>query len=99
MAGLPNNVIERANEILNGFEQENMFGVRSQPVTNPNKPAKQKESEIGDKNGDQLTFMDSSIAKTIPNVFKEIKGIEVNHTTPVEALKLIEKWKKKLEGK
>jgi DNA mismatch repair protein MutS len=100
MAGLPQNLIKRANEILNGFEQENMFGVRSEPMPSKKDSRKsEKTAENETPNGDQLTFMDNNVAKTIPNIFKEIKKLEINHTTPVDALKLIEKWKKKLEGK
>ncbi len=100
MAGLPESLIERAREILNGFEQENMFAVRSDPGSlSKQKDGKKTKKEQSAPNGDQLTFMDNSLAKTIPNVFKEIEEIDINHITPVQALKLIEKWKKTLDGK
>jgi DNA mismatch repair protein MutS len=100
MAGLPESLIERAREILNGFEQENMFAVRSDPSSlSQQKDSKEIKKQQSAPNGDQLTFMDNSLAKTIPNVFKEIEEIDINHITPVEALKLIEKWKKTLDGK
>ncbi|MBN2100622.1 DNA mismatch repair protein MutS [Candidatus Dojkabacteria bacterium] len=94
MAGLPDSLIQRAKEILNGFEQENMFGVRSEPVRKSKKEKVTEQQPIEDDHQDQLNFMDSS--NSIPNLFSDLEDIDINHITPVEALRLLEKWKRRL---
>jgi len=94
MAGLPDDIIERAEEILSGFEQEDMFGVRSNVSSK-----KEQRSEItknkDDKEG-QLTFMDNNLSETMPSIFNELKTLDLDKLTPLEALLVLEKWKKRL---
>lgn len=96
MAGLPTQVVERATEILEGFEQENMFGVRSGPKSKKAAEDKKTESVESPRSADQLSFMDNNLAQEMPNLFKQLENIDINRTTPIEALKLIETWKKRL---
>jgi DNA mismatch repair protein MutS len=96
MAGLPDTLIERASTILEGFEQENMFGVRNEP---PKDGKKKALSKTADENTDptmQLSFVDSSTNGDIPNMFKELKELDINNLTPIQALQLLEKWKKRV---
>ncbi len=95
MAGLPKDIIDRANEILSGFEQEDMFGIRSEPV----KKKKEEVNKTDDKlvnNTTQLTFMDTSVTDNSPTIFNELKKLNTNSITPMDALKILEKWKKRL---
>ena len=91
MAGLPNKVIKRANEILESFEQESMFvkknGLRDINVLN--------SSSSVSKNGNSglqyplFTAKDSEIEK-------EIQSMDLDNLTPIEALNKIVGWKKKI---
>lgn len=97
MAGLPDNVIERASSILEGFEQENMFGVRNEPKKEGSK-RKAVQPEIIEETdpASQLSFIDSSRNGDIPNMFEELKELDINNLTPIQALQLLEKWKKRV---
>ncbi|MFH1546983.1 MAG: DNA mismatch repair protein MutS [bacterium] len=96
MAGLPEEIINRANEILSGFEQEDMFGVRSNQV----KKGKERKDSIAalqnEENTNQLTFMDNNLMENIPTIFKELKELDLDNLTPLEAMIKLEKWKKRL---
>lgn len=92
MAGLPKNVIKRANEILEGFEQESMFSgendVREIGLPIPSGP--KKTSSQG-----ALQF---SLFNDVDSRFKEeLDKIDIDSLTPLEALNHIAKWKKRLE--
>jgi len=96
MAGLPSTLIDRAEEILNGFEQENMFGVRSDPSARKKSSSVGKKAEATPAATPQLSFIDESASGSIPNLFKELKDVDTNNMTPIQALQLLEKWKKRV---
>jgi DNA mismatch repair protein MutS len=99
MAGLPQTVIERANEILSGFEQEAMFSVKGEPLKKKAETYEPEDAKAEVKDEDhklQLSFIDSSTEGHFPTLLKELKDIEVDNVTPMQALQLLEKWKKRL---
>jgi len=88
MAGIPMEIINRANEILGGFEQESMF---SDGVTI------RGESTIS-RSIDKKKLSDLQIPLfKIENgsITKELEEIDIDTLTPVEALNIIAKWKKR----
>lgn len=91
MAGLPDKVIKRANEILESFEQKNMFtkssDVREATVEKLGSRVKKKL-----ENGFQYPLFTAKESE----VEKEIQEIDIDNLTPVEALNKISKWKKKI---
>lgn len=91
MAGLPNKIIKRANEILETFEQKNMFvGNNEIRETDISKLTKtQKEKRI---NGFQYPLFTAKESK----VEREIQELDIDNITPLEALKKISEWKKKI---
>ncbi len=95
MAGLPSDLILRAQEILKGFEQEDMFAVRSEPKKQNPKNKIQKEEETNEDPQDQLTFIGDQTAD-FPNIFTELKNIDPDKISPIEALEIIAKWKKRV---
>jgi DNA mismatch repair protein MutS len=92
LAGLPNNVIQRANEILEELENGNSHNISVQ--TSDEKKKTKKES----KDGYQLSFfqLDDPV---LSQVRKEIIGLDVNNLTPIEALNKLNEIKKILTGK
>ena len=92
LAGLPNNVIQRANEILEELENGNSHNISVQ--TSDEKKKTEKES----KDGYQLSFfqLDDPV---LSQVRKEIIGLDVNNLTPIEALNKLNEIKKILTGK
>lgn len=90
MAGLPEKIIKRANEILEGFEQNILF---------PSKNSLREVSFSSKIGNDTLTNKSQqyplfSIKNSI--IEKEIQKIDTDNLTPLEALKKIVEWKKKI---
>ena len=88
MAGLPEKVIVRANEILEGFEQESMF-----------EGDKLKDVSISKvkNNGEKTTgFQFPLFTASDSEIERDIQGIDLDNITPIEALNKISEWKKKL---
>ncbi|HID72200.1 MAG TPA: DNA mismatch repair protein MutS, partial [Thermoplasmata archaeon] len=83
LAGLPKEVIERAFELLKKLEKSEMTLVEEGL----------KSSEI-EKRTKQMVFF-----KPVEEhpVLEEIRKIEVNSITPIEALNLLSEWKEKLK--
>lgn len=90
MAGLPEGVIKRANEILESFEQKNMFA--SESSVREVSFAHKKESKKEMQNALQYPLFFSKDSK----VEREIQSLDTDNLTPLEALKKIVEWKKKL---
>ena len=90
MAGLPKSVVKRATEILESFEQESMFT---------------KDSEIRDafilhSDKDKLKPENLQIpmfTTADSEVERDIKKLNLNELTPLEALNKISEWKKKVK--
>ena len=90
MAGLPEKVVKRANEILESFEQKNMFTGKSS-VREISFTAKSKQEKA------RLTAMQYPLFSAKDSeIEKEIQGIDTDNLTPLEALKKIVEWKKKV---
>jgi DNA mismatch repair protein MutS len=91
MAGLPNNVIKRANEILESFEQKNMFTKSSDVREATIEKLGTKRNRKYD-NGFQYPLFTAKESE----IEREIQEIDIDNLTPVEALNKISKWKKKV---
>lgn len=91
MAGIPDKVIKRANEILESFEQKHMFsnkkGIRESTI-----PQISHESKEKNLNGFQYPLFTAKESE----IEKEIQDIDIDNLTPIEALNKIVKWKKKI---
>ncbi len=90
MAGLPEKVIKRANEILESFEQKNMFSSKSsvREVVFSSKENIKKEIQ----NGFQYPLFSAKESE----VERDIQKIDIDNLTPIEALNKIVEWKKKI---
>ncbi len=90
MAGLPEKIIKRANEILESFEQKNMFaskkGVREISFVTKEERTKSKINAI------QYPLFSAKDSE----VEREIQKLDTDNLTPLEALKKIVEWKKKI---
>ena len=90
MAGLPEKIIKRANEILESFEQKNMFaskkGVREISFVTKEEKTKSKINAI------QYPLFSAKDSE----VEREIQKLDTDNLTPLEALKKIVEWKKKI---
>lgn len=93
LAGLPNNVVSRANEILKQLEQSN-----SQTAITKEESRDKKKVTKKVEDGMQLSFfqLDDPVLSQIRN---EILDLDVNNLTPIEALNKLNDIKKILTGK
>ncbi|HNZ70704.1 MAG TPA: DNA mismatch repair protein MutS [Candidatus Dojkabacteria bacterium] len=112
MAGIPNKIINRAKEILMGFEQESMFGVKNQDIAgshinggNGNGEDIKNGNGSNQKNGkskiDNNQLIDTqypySLFESIGSgIIGEIGSLKIEEMTPMEALKRIAEWKKRV---
>ena len=88
MAGMPQSIVKRANDILAQLEKNNRKGDISKPI---NDIAETRE-------GYQLSFfqLDDPVLSQIRD---EIKNIDVNNLTPIEALNKLNEIKRIITGK
>jgi len=88
MAGMPQSIVKRANDILAQLEKNNRKGDISKPI---NDIAETRE-------GYQLSFfqLDDPILSQIRD---EIKNININNLTPIEALNKLNEIKRIITGK
>jgi len=112
MAGLPDKIINRAKEILNGFEQEALFSVKNTDMTSFETQQNGKNKNCNyvtngnhnETNGDPqildekfTTHYASSIFGSLDfGIIGELGKIDTNKLTPIEALNKISEWKKRL---
>ena len=88
LAGLPNKVVNRANEILEQLE----VGNSNNPITDGSKPEKKKPEAV------QLSLfqLDDPILEAVRD---EINHLDINNLTPIEALNKLNEIKKIVGGK
>ena len=95
LAGMPSSIVQRANQILKDLEQ----GARNQ------EPASKNQEKIGGgkasvsaPNGMQLSFfqLDDPVLEQIRD---EVKNIDIDNLTPLEALNKLSEIKKLVGGK
>ncbi len=90
MAGLPEKVIVRANEILESFEQKNMFSPKG-AVREVVFPSKKEDISNG-----QSALQYPLFSAKESEIEREIQELDVDNLTPIEALNKIVKWRKKI---
>ncbi|MDD4922212.1 MAG: DNA mismatch repair protein MutS, partial [Bacteroidales bacterium] len=88
MAGMPQSILKRANQILGQMEAENRKG----------KIAKPTHEIAAERSGMQLSFfqLDDPVLSQIRD---EILKVDVNNLTPLEALNKLSDIKRILKGK
>jgi DNA mismatch repair protein MutS len=91
LAGMPKQVIDRANDILKKLEKDH-----ESELAEGNKPS--TKVKLDNKEELQLSFfqLDDPVLKQIR---EEILGTEINTLTPVEALMKLNEIKKMITGK
>lgn len=89
MAGLPEKVVNRANEILESFEQEKMFGSESELRDSDILMSKKKMV-------DKTVFQYPLFTAKESEVERDIQQLDLDNMTPMEALGQIIEWKKGL---
>ncbi len=95
LAGLPSDVITRANDVLRTIEEENIVRVNDETAGK----GKESSEDIFPKKR-KLTQLVLFEQNPTPHPFvEEIKKIDLNEMTPLEALNKLNEMKKKVEEK
>ena len=84
LAGVPEEVILRAKEILQNLEKGELDELGMPKIARGKRGATKNKAQLS-------LFVDPEMA-----VIAELKGLEVMQVTPLEALQLIDRWKKRL---
>ena len=101
LAGMPMSIVERANQILADMEGSNS----QSPITNSPSPITNTQKNIGSgkatvsaPEGMQLSFfqLDDPVLEQIRD---EVKSLDINNLTPLEALNKLSEIKKLVGGK
>jgi DNA mismatch repair protein MutS len=97
MAGMPKSIVKRSNEILKQLETENRQEGISTEKTKGIK-SKQVKGIASSADGFQLNFfqLDDPV---LSQVRDEIKNLDVNNLTPLEALNKLNDIKRIINGK
>lgn len=94
IAGAPHKVIQRASEILKKLENEAGIQVENIEINNKKSPDILPFNSKADSN---VNLVDEK-EKIESEIEKEIKDLNINDITPIEALNLINKWKRDLNN-
>jgi DNA mismatch repair protein MutS len=86
LAGLPEEVIQRAKEILSNLEREELNEV--------GKPKLSRSVKVQSEKPDKQLSLFLTASDT---VLKEIKTLDISSTTPLEALNKLAKWRERLK--
>ncbi len=89
LAGLPDEVLYRAKEILSSFEQTSMFETKNTKIP-VEKNAEQEEPKEVDNSQLELFKNENNY------LIEEIRKLDTENMTPVDALNKIDEWKKKV---
>ncbi len=92
LAGVPQQVIERAKEIAKTLNEEDVVGKVRNISVNEKKKAKKEEEPR------QLNFFDElKKNKEESDVLKEMRDIDLSNTTPMQALHFLYTWQAKIK--
>ena len=94
LAGMPMSIVERANQILADMEGNNS----QSPIANAQKNIGSGKAAVSAPEGMQLSFfqLDDPVLEQIRD---EVKSLDINNLTPLEALNKLNEIKKLVGGK
>jgi len=103
LAGLPAEIIERAREVLLCLEEEKISEVSIREILTRKKtlttvydlPLFKPLKAHGDAGQEAIDLLKTVIEDN--PVFRELRNLDINHLTPLEALVKVSEWKKELE--
>ena len=94
LAGMPSSIIQRANQILKDLETDHT----QSPVVNNQETIGSGKATVSAPNGMQLSFfqLDDPVLEQIRD---EVKNLDINNLTPLDALNKLSEIKKLVGGK
>jgi DNA mismatch repair protein MutS len=94
LAGMPSSIIQRANQILKDLETDHS----QSPITNSQDTIGSGKATVSAPSGMQLSFfqLDDPVLEQIRD---EVKNLDINNLTPLDALNKLSEIKKLVGGK
>jgi DNA mismatch repair protein MutS len=94
LAGMPSSIIQRANQILKDLETDHS----QSPITNSQETIGSGKATVSAPSGMQLSFfqLDDPVLEQIRD---EVKNLDINNLTPLDALNKLSEIKKLVGGK
>ena len=94
MAGLPDGVIRRAREVLSTLEQKDVE-VHTTLEGVPPSAARNVPEPVYDTSGQESLF---GVKRVVEHpVIKELRGLDLLNTPPLEVMRIVDAWQKRLE--
>ncbi|KJJ83202.1 DNA mismatch repair protein MutS [Candidatus Omnitrophus magneticus] len=90
LAGMPNEVVLRARDILNNLQKDSLFG-------NVQNKFLKKEKNTGIKEH-QFNFFEPQINTKADDIMAKIKNMDLDSITPIQALQKLSEIKKEISG-
>ncbi|MBI3597594.1 MAG: DNA mismatch repair protein MutS, partial [Nitrospirae bacterium] len=99
LAGLPQDVIRRAKEILANLENGELNEL-GQPrlASSLNPPSDLTDAGANVPGADQFNLFNPTVHPVVKEILQELRKTDTDHLTPLEALNLLHELKKKAEG-
>jgi DNA mismatch repair protein MutS len=94
LAGMPSSIIQRANQILKDLETDHS----QSPIANSQETIGSGKATVSAPSGMQLSFfqLDDPVLEQIRD---EVKNLDINNLTPLDALNKLSEIKKLVGGK
>ncbi len=98
LAGVPESVLNRANEIAAQLEAEEISPIAAIEGTGSGYRLSEKEASVSGEMT-QLSIFDAVTSFSYEDILFELRDIDLSHVTPMDAMNLVYKWQNKLKDK
>ena len=98
LAGVPESVLNRANEIAAQLEAEETSPIAAIEGTGSGYHLPEKETTVPG-GMTQLSIFDAVTSFSYEDILFELRDIDLSHVTPMDAMNLVYKWQNKLKDK
>ncbi len=98
LAGVPESVLNRANEIAAQLEAEEISPIAAIEGTGAGYRSPEKEAAVPGEMA-QLSIFDAVTSFSYEDILFELRDIDLSHVTPMDAMNLVYKWQNKLKDK
>ncbi len=98
LAGVPESVLNRANEIAAQLEAEEISPIAAIEGTGAGYRSPEKEAAVPGEMT-QLSIFDAVTSFSYEDILFELRDIDLSHVTPMDAMNLVYKWQNKLKDK
>lgn len=98
LAGVPESVLNRANEIAAQLEAEEISPIAAIEGTGAGYRLTEKEAAVSGEMA-QLSIFDAVTSFSYEDILFELRDIDLSHVTPMDAMNLVYKWQNKLKDK